>query len=297
MCPPARILAALGLCAGLWLAAVAPAEPAGAPAPGGLPRVVSLNPSLTSILLALDAGEALVGVDDRSARDLPQVADLPQVGGLFNPSVEGILALEPDLVVWVPSAQQRQLRQRLETLGVEVLELPNITWEEVLACIVTLGERVGRGDAARARVDEIRRRWRRAEAASQGRERPRTVLVLQRDPLYVVGGGSFLDTLLQGAGAENLGAGFAEPYPRVGVEWLIAARPELILDAAPDPEASAEHWARWPSLAGARDGVVQVPAERVILPGPYLDRAMSWLSKTVDDALARRRDAAEPSAP
>ena len=65
------------------------AEPADA-----LPRVVSLNPSLTAILLALDAGPALVGVDDWSARDLPEVSSLPRVGGLFNPSLEGILALE-----------------------------------------------------------------------------------------------------------------------------------------------------------------------------------------------------------
>ena len=61
------------------------------------PRVVSLNPSLTAILLAIGARSSLVGVDDRSARDLPEVADLPQVGGLFNPSVEGILALSPVL--------------------------------------------------------------------------------------------------------------------------------------------------------------------------------------------------------
>lgn len=251
------------------------------------PRVVSLNPSLTAILLAIGAGPNLVGVDDWSARDLAEVADLPKVGGLFNPSVEGILALEPDVVVWVPSAQQRSLRERLESLGVEVLELENITLAQVLASIQQLGERVGHGDAARQRVRAIRQAWSRAEAASRRRPHPRAVMVLQRDPLYVVGRGSFLDEMMRAAGAVNLAAEFDEPYPRVGVEWLIAAAPELILDAAPDSDGGPAHWARWPSLADAGAGVVQVPPDPVTLPGPDLDRAVEWLAAAVADSLPR----------
>lgn len=245
-------------------------------------RVVSLNPSLTAILLALDAGPFLVGVDDWSARDLPEVADLPRVGGLFNPSLEGILALEPDLVVWVPSAQQRSLRERLEALGVAVLVLENISLREVLASIEELGTRVGRVDEARARVREIRQAFTESQRAAFRQRRPRAVLVLQRDPLYVVGRGSFLDEMLRAAGAENLAAEFDEPYPRVAVEWLIAARPELILDASKTPEPATAHWARWPSIPAVADGsVVTVPAETITLPGPQLDRAVRWLSRVV----------------
>lgn len=258
-----------------------------------LPRVVSLNPSLTSILLALDAGAALVGVDDWSARDLPEVAELPRVGGLFNPSLEAILALEPDLVVWVPSAQQRNLRERLTELGIAVLVLENISLREVLASIEELGARVGREDAARERVRAIRRAFTEAERASFRRERPRALLVLQRDPLYVVGGGSFLDAMLRAAGAENLAADFDEPYPRVGVEWLIAVQPELILDAAQAPEHAAEHWSRWPSLpAVAEGGVVTLPAQAITLPGPHLDAAVRWLARAV-----RGEDPASPLPP
>ena len=52
-----------------------PADPIAAK-PADPIRVVSLNPSLTAILLALDAGPSLVGVDDWSARDLPEVAEV-----------------------------------------------------------------------------------------------------------------------------------------------------------------------------------------------------------------------------
>ena len=58
-------------------------------------RLVSLNPSLTAIALSLGAGDALVGVDDFSARQQPAVAERPRVGGLWNPSLEAVVALAP----------------------------------------------------------------------------------------------------------------------------------------------------------------------------------------------------------
>jgi ABC-type Fe3+-hydroxamate transport system substrate-binding protein len=270
---PAARCAAL-LC--LLLALGASAEPA------SLPRVVSLNPSLTEILLALDARPALVGVDDYSARASAAVADLPRVGGLFDPSLEAIVALEPDVVALVPSAEQRDLRARLEALRIEVLVLENHTLPQLLASIEALGARVGRAELARERVAAIRRALSDAERAAEGRPRVRTVLVLQRDPLFVVGRGSYLDALLTAAGADNLAAEFPAAYPRVDLEWLIAAAPALILDASEDPEPAMTHWRRWPSLPAVATGrVVPLVAAEVTLPGPHLERALAILARAV----------------
>src|SRR5262245_49957374 len=62
-----------------------------APRPGTLPRLVSLNPSLTAIVARLGAARAIVGVDDYSARVVPELGDRPRVGGLFDPSLEAVL--------------------------------------------------------------------------------------------------------------------------------------------------------------------------------------------------------------
>jgi iron complex transport system substrate-binding protein len=245
------------------------------------PRVVSLNPSLTAILLALDASASLVGVDEVSAQLEPRVRGLPRVGGLFNPSLEAIVALAPNLVVLVPSAQQRELRERLEALGIEVQALPNIRYDEVLRSIEALGERVGRGAAAHDRADSIRATWSAARARAAVAPRVRAVLVLQREPLYVVGRGSFLDTMLECAGAENLARVFDEPYPRVSVEWLIAAAPELILDAADPADGARAHWAHWPSLPAVANGRVEALDRGITIPGPYLDRSLAELSARV----------------
>jgi ABC-type Fe3+-hydroxamate transport system substrate-binding protein len=91
--------------------------------------------------------------------------------------------------------------------------------------------------------------------------------------------------MLRAAGAENLAGGISEPYPRLGVEWLIAAAPQLILDASDDPQPAARHWARWPSLPAVRNGrVVPLVAAETTLPGPYLDRGLRRLVAAVQGA-------------
>ena len=246
--------------------------------------MVSLSPSLTSILLGLGAREAIVGVDDSSALFDPRVKELPRVGGLFNPSLEAIVALSPTAVALVPSAQQRDLQDRLAALGIEVLALPNIGYRDVLSSILKLGDQVGRAAAARVRVDAIEQSWSEMRARAAHEPRVRAVLVLQREPLYVVGRGSFLDAMLAAAGAENLAAGFRDPYPRVSVEWLIGAAPDLILDAADPPGEAAAHWAHWPSLPAVAHGRVATLDRRVTIPGPDLDRSLAALAARVRGA-------------
>jgi len=262
--------------------------------PAAARRVVSLNPSLTAILLDLGARDALVGVDDFSARQQPAVATLPRVGGLYDPSLEAVTALRPDLVVLVPTVEQRGFRERLETLGVRVLAFDPKSYDDVLGTIETLGARVGRRDAAEARVATLRRA--RDDAAREARGRPpvRAVLVLQREPLYVAGPGSFLDDMLRAAGGENVAAALPGLYPRVSLEWLIAAKPEVILDTAAGADAARAYWARWPSLPAVQQGrVVALDASVVTLPGPHLDEALRALVA----ALAPPRTGDSPARP
>jgi iron complex transport system substrate-binding protein len=253
---------------------------AAAPASGEAParRVVSLNPSLTAIAFALGAREQLVGVDDYSAR-APEAAGLPKVGGLYDPSLEAVIALAPDLVVLVVSAEQRGFRERLEALGVPCLALAPVSFDEVLGAIETLGARLGREAAATARVAAIRETRARVEAAARGLPVLRGVLVIQRDPLFVAGAGTFVDDMLRSLRIENVAAAQSGPWPRLAREWLLAAGPELILDSSPEPEPAASYWARWPSLPAVGKGAVaDVPQGITTLPGPALDEALLVLA-------------------
>jgi ABC-type Fe3+-hydroxamate transport system substrate-binding protein len=260
---------ALALC--LLAAASASAE---APAR----RVVSLNPSLTAIAIAIGAREQLVGVDDYSART-PEAAGLPTVGGLYDPSLEAVIGLAPDLVVLVVSAEQRGFRERLEALGVPCLALAPVSFDEVLAAIDTLGAKLGREREAAARVAAIRGTRARVEAAARELPVLRGVLVLQRDPLFVAGAGTFVDEMLRALRVDNVASRQPGPWPRLSREWLLAAAPELILDASPELEPASAYWSRWPSLpALAKGAVADVPQGITTLPGPALDEALLVLA-------------------
>ena len=247
-------------------------------------RVVSLNPSLTAILMALGAGDRLVGVDVWSHRQNPELAPLPTVGGLYNPSLEALVALQPDLVVFVPSAEQRGFHTRLEEIGIRVAAFAPLRFDEVLASIERLGRITGHEARAHERTERIRAVRASIERAVAGRPVPRTVLVLQRDPLFVVGTGNFIDEMLASVGARNVArdGGWSEPYPRVSLEWLVAQAPEVILDSSSDGEPPGEYWARWSSLPAVASGrVVRLPVGTATLPGPALDDALRLLARSV----------------
>jgi iron complex transport system substrate-binding protein len=277
--------ALLALAATLAAARGAAGEDArSAAAPGRQPpeRIVSINPSLTAMLLALGVRDALVGVDDYSARQNPELAALPRVGGLHDTSLEAIVGLAPDLVVLVPSMEQREVRERLAGLGIEQLALDPTSFDDVLGAIEALGRRTGRAAEAGARVAAIRAAREAGQRESAGRPRVRGVLVLTRDPLYVVGGGSFIDEMLAIVGVENLGRRLTGTYPRASLEWLVEAGPEIVLDAGGDDAAARAFWSRWPSLPAVRDGrVVTIPEGVATLPGPWLDRGLETLARAV----------------
>jgi iron complex transport system substrate-binding protein len=252
-------------------------------------RVVSLNPSLTAMALALGAREQLVGVDDFSARQEPAVARLPRVGGLYDPSLEAVVALRPDLVMLVPSAEQRGFQERLAALGIPRFVANPVSYDEVLATLAAVGARLGREREAEVRVTALGAARTRAQIASAGRPRVRALLVLQRDPLFVAGAGSFVDDMLRAAGAQNLGAALAGSWPRASREWLLAAQPDVLIDSTDEPEPASQFWARWPSL---RARVVTLPAGAVTLPGPRLDAALALLEAALrgEPAPARSPD-------
>jgi vitamin B12 transport system substrate-binding protein len=159
--------------------------------------------------------------------------------------------------------------------------LPNVSVAEILESIRLLGERVGRQQAARDRIADIRRSFAETAAASARRRPVRAAVVLQRDPLYVVGSGSFIDEMLRHAGVTNIGRELSQPYPRAAVEWLIAAAPELILDASDDPPAAAEFWTRWPSIPAVANGHADALPASATFPGPYLDRSLELIAERV----------------
>ena len=113
--------------------------------PGAPQRIVSLLPSLTETVCALDACQPLVGVD-RYSNWPAQVVQLPVVGGGLDPNIEAIVALRPDVVLMATSSRAQA---RLESLGVKVVALEPKTYADVQRVLATVGQALGVADAQR----------------------------------------------------------------------------------------------------------------------------------------------------
>ncbi len=243
------------------------------PAPRGeARRVVTLAPSLTDVVLALGAADRLVGVSRFDER--PEVSRLPRVGGFVDPSVEAVMALHPDLVLAQPGPGNRRAVETIAELGAPVLLLPLGTVADVLAAERAAGKALGRAEQGEALARELESTRARIRERARVRSPVRVLLVYGFEPLVVAGPGGFADELLTDAGAVNVAADAASPYPVYSVERALRSRPEVILDAA-DTAAGRDRLRALPGLREAR--WADVPGQALLHPGPALGRGLEQL--------------------
>lgn len=267
-----RLLASLSL---LALAACGPDAPDHTLALDRLtpaPTVVSLLPAATEILLALEAGDRLVGRSEADG-NREGVGQLPSVGAVLAPELERLRTLAPSLVVvWSDLPELPRVREVVEGYGGRVIPLALDRVEDIPPAIRLLAQELGRGEkgqeVAQAFLAELRG-VERLVAGFGDRPSPRVAWVVSPTPPYLAGPGTFLHDLLQLAGAVNVVPASEGPWATVGMEWLAAAELDALVWPAPDPEAPIpEPWSR---LEVVRQGrVIRVDPVRVEVPGPGL---------------------------
>lgn len=254
-------------------------------------RIVALTPSLTETLFALGLGDRVVGVGDYTYWPDAAVRK-PHLGGLFNPNLERLVSLHPDLAVLGPS--ERDLIAKLKPLKIDVLIVPNETLADVDRSFRTIAQACG----VPAAGDKLAAEWRAGLAPSPLPGAPlKVILSVGRAPgrlgdITVAGHGTFLDELLGRLGAVNAFADAPTLYPQIGVEEIVARKPDVILELRSDPLTPAQAAAivqDWQALAGVpavRDHAVAVVAGSfVLIPGPRLPQ----LYREMRAALARAR--------
>lgn len=243
-------------------------------------RIVSLAPNVTELLFALGAGSRVVGVTrycDRPA----EAAALPRIGGFVDPSFEAVLGLRPDLVVGIADPGIRAFNERLRAAGVAVLSLEMQSLDEIRGATRTLGERIGRTDAAAALVRTMDARLA-AVAAAVASAPPRRVLaVYGRRPLVVAGRGSFPDALIARAGGANV-VDSRVPWPTWSMEQVLRAAPEVIIDCTMGSEANEASWTDWADVPAVRDGhAVRFEDSSLLRPGPRIADGLEAMARAI----------------
>ena len=172
-------------------------------------RIVSLAPSVTEILFALDLGDHIVGVTDQCNYP-PAAKDIERVSGFGTPNVEKLLALGPDMVI-ACGLEKPEFTEALRQAGIQVVNVQKTgfiaSFPELFDAVGQIGEATGRRAEAQklvagmqAELDAVAARIGRIDDA----RRPRVFVEIEESPLMTAGAGSFIDDLISRAGGRNV---------------------------------------------------------------------------------------------
>jgi iron complex transport system substrate-binding protein len=250
-------------------------------------RIVSLAPSVTEIIYALNAQDRLVGVT--SWCNYPPAAKQKTVVGdatSFNP--EMLLALKPDLAIMAGTAHSSALA-RLEAIGITVLVLDPKSPDDIIADIGKVGQALGVLPRADSLVSDMRTSLRRLKDSVDlipVSRRPSVFVEIGSAPLYTASSSSFIGRMIETAGGRDIADGLPQDYGTVNPETVIGKNPDIILILHPmATRADVMKRIGWSRVSAIRTGRVYdaIDLDIVLRPGPRFLQGLDELRRIMHD--------------
>ena len=262
-------------------------------------RIVSLAPSVTSILCAIGAKQTLAGVTKWCPGVAP-VGDLPKLGDCWHmESADEILRLKPTLVIGSVPYKQETVARLLEH-PFNFLAMNPRSLADVYADIQMLGGIVGRPKAADTLVSKMQREF--AAIGHKSRNGAAGFRVYcEAWPNPRISSPPWVAELVRLCGGEMV----VPAGERVDDAQVAAAKPDVIVlawtatgdRANPEKAYELSEWRDVPAIRNRRVHVIK--DELLNTPGPPLLQGARALKEVLDGdhTEARRKKPAKPTAP
>nr|WP_245710928.1 ABC transporter substrate-binding protein [Citreimonas salinaria] len=221
--------------------------------------VLSMGGAVTEIVVALGQGHRLRARDATSTWP-PEVTDLPDVGYVRALSPEGVLSVEPALILSEEGAGPPEAIDVIRAADLDFVEIPDaLTADGILRKIETVGDALGVPDRAAAMSAEVEADLvdAMADAAQPEAEKKRVLFVLstQGGKINASGTGTAADALIRMAGGVNAVTEYAG-YKQITDEAVGLAAPDVILMMDRAGADDTDH-------GGADDELFAMPAIRL----------------------------------
>ncbi len=229
---------------------------------------ITLGPSITELVIALKAENRLLAVsryDDR-----PEVAEKPRVGGILDPEIERIAALNPACLFYIPSGAALEMRlnplRNSNKTKVLPIDIPNI--KAIPKALNELGQLLHLEDKATELQHNFELKEKEVDnLALQKGAKLRAVTVYGLAPLVVAGRGSMGHELMTLVGFENPVK--KENYPVIDEEYFLSLAPDIVFDMS-----HQEGGARLKRLIGPKTRLIILNDEE--LRHPALNSLAVW---------------------
>jgi iron complex transport system substrate-binding protein len=249
-------------------------------------RIVSHVPSITEMLFALGLGDKVVGRSDYC--DFPPEALLkPSVGDYFDPSLERIVAAEPDLVL---TDGHSEGVKKLGDLGITFFTIDPKNTDEIFRDIAILGQMTGTESQAEAVTDRMRKEMAAVTEKVKDARKVRVFYAIDTsNPAlpWTAGAGSFIDTFIRLSGGENIASGANGAWVQLSIEVVIAGNPEVIVMATkhgtiPTQVSDLKNNQAWQEMTAVQNNSIRIiDADLIDRSGPRITQGFRQLAVAI----------------
>ena len=190
-------------------------------------RLVSLKPNITLTLISLGFADDIVGITKFCQRPNTHAK---VVADYMNVQSESILRLKPDVVFSSTENSQSRQYEALRAAGVRIELLSFKTWSDFLKSADTMCRELKKNPSDCHIASDLEKRIHDLKTAVPSWQGKNFVVIVQRQPLMVAAGATYISTLFTELGLQNAFQDNAVAYPVLDEETLLRRHPDLIFD-------------------------------------------------------------------
>ena len=243
-------------------------------------RLICLLPSVVDDVYALGAGSDVIAVSDYTKYP-PEATRKPSIGIPLTPSIETIVSLHPDLVIASADSNREETIRQLEQVGVTVFVLNPHGIEGILSSISSLGEAIGREDAATHLVSQLRDRLDAVRSRVKDKPVLTVFLPIWYNPIITIGKHAFITEIIAAAGGKSITEEIPQEWPQISLETMIERKPNalVLVQGSRMSIADVENRPGWKTLTAIRNHHVYIVDDRMELPSPVAFDALEDLAR------------------
>ena len=258
-------------------------------------RIVSLVPSNTEILHAMDMNDNIVGLTtvDTYPEALAEDPDVEKLDA-FEFDIEQLLALEPTHILSHESSRamhESVLEQIAEETGAQVLYVEEVeTVEGIPGTIMEIGQFIGETDqadeAAAVLNEDIEEIAGKQDSPVDGESHDAVIQIGRSPEIYTTGADTFLNDVLDKVNVDNA-FGDLTGFTSVSMESLIERNPDYIISVSGvDTDGLNKEVAEFPGIENmtikSEDRQCAVDPDIITRPGPRITEGMEKISQCLN---------------
>lgn len=263
-------------------------------------RIISLAPSITEMLFAIDSGAALVGVTDYCNYP-PAAKRITSVGGMIVPNFERIAALQPDLILVTVEGNSKEDFIKLESLGYKIFVTNPRTIDDIYLSFAYFGKILRKDTTTAKLIQKLKVREQHIRQKVMKEKNPKVFTIISLKPLMTAGPSTFIHQLLVKAGSKNIAEKAAVPYPILNREEIIHQQPDFLIvtnEAAPSVQTLLKEFPEWKDLHAIQNGkVLIIDGDLLSRPGPRIIDGLEILARVFHPHEFRNPDRVGTPAP